>query len=54
MAYGTGTKTVTYNDDCYGTAIYYWATQEIEWAERTWTGWANGTLGPKRGPPGTS
>ena len=49
----SGTKTVTYNDDCCGTApCLYWATQEIVGPDGTWTGWANGTLDPERGATG--
>jgi hypothetical protein len=49
----SGTKTVTYNDDCYGTApCLYWGTQEIVGPDGTWTGWVNGTLDPERGATG--
>lgn len=46
----SGTKSVVYNDDCFGTApCLYWGTQEIVGPEGTWIGWFNGTLDPDRG-----
>jgi hypothetical protein len=49
----SGTKTVVYNDDCFGEApCLYWGTQEIAGPDGTWTGWFNGTLDPERGATG--
>ena len=49
----SGTKTVLYNDDSFGTApCLYWATQDIVGPDGTWTGWVNGTLDPERGATG--